>query len=186
MPNPPSRFLSLEKIRNHGPTPLFYPPARPKPRELTDDMKKTLQAFSLVLGLLATGSINSLAEEDKGEKRPPRAERGEGERRGPPRGGSRQIPKEILEKFDKNGDGKLDEDERKAAMAARKAEFIKKYDKDGDGELSEEERKEAMKGRRGRGRRPQGDRPQGDRPQGGRPEGRRPGGKKPGGKKPDA
>ena len=130
-------------------------------------MKKTLQAFSLVLGLLATGSINSLAEEDKGEKKPPRAERGErgeGQRQRPSRGGARQIPKEILEKFDKNGDGKLDEDERKAAMAARKAEFIKKYDKDGDGELSEEERKEAMKGRRGRGRRPEGGRPEGGRP----------------------
>ena len=177
---PPSPLLHLEKIRNHGLTPLFYPPARPKPRELTDDMKKTLQAFSLVLGLLATGSINSLAEEDKGKKKP-RAERGErpeGERRGPPRGGARQIPKEILEKFDKNGDGKLDEDERKEAQRARRAEFLKKYDKDGDGELSEEERKEAMKGRRGRGR------PQGDRPEGGRPEGKKPGGKKPGGKKP--
>ena len=142
-------------------------------------MKKTLQAFTVVLGLLATGSTTSLAEEDKGKKKP-RAERGErpeGERRGPPRGGARQVPKEILEKFDKNGDGKLDEDERKEAQRARRAEFLEKYDKDGDGELSEEERKAAMKDRGGRGGRPQGGRPEG---------GRKPGGKKPGGKKPDA
>ena len=86
-------------------------------------------------------------------------------------------------------DGKLDEEERKEAMSARRAEFIKKYDKDGDGELNEEERKEAMKARRGgrpQGRRPEGGRPGGGRPEGGRPGGRRPGGEKPGDKKPDA
>ena len=79
--------------------------------------------------------------------------------------------KKWIEKFDKNGDGKLDEAERKAAGAARKAEFLKKFDKDGDGKISAEERKaiaEAMKERR--------DRPEGRKP---RPEGRKPGARKP-------
>jgi hypothetical protein len=95
--------------------------------------------------------------------------------------------KQWIEKFDKNGDGKLDEAERKAAGAARKAEFLKKFDKDGDGKISAEERKaiaEAMKNRRGRkpeGRkpRPEGRKPEGRKP---RPEGRKPG-KKPAKKK---
>ena len=60
--------------------------------------------------------------------------------------------KQWIEKFDKNGDGKLDEAERKAAMAARKADFLKRFDKDGDGKIGPEEKKaaaEAMKRRRG-------------------------------------
>ncbi|WP_298859535.1 EF-hand domain-containing protein [uncultured Gimesia sp.] len=63
---------------------------------------------------------------------------------------------EMLKKFDKNGDGKLDETERKAAFAARgksgqkgprmsKEEMIKKFDKDGDGKLGETERAAARK-----------------------------------------
>ncbi len=59
----------------------------------------------------------------------------------------------ILKKFDKDGDGKLNQEERKAAMAARKKgkprgikpgkreDLIKKYDADGDGKLSKEERR---------------------------------------------
>jgi len=153
-------------------------------------MKKTLQAYTVILAFSATGSMTSVAVEETDEKKPPRVERSErgerdqGERRGQRRGGPRQVPKEMLEKFDKDGDGKLDEEERKEAMSARRAEFIKKYDKDGDGELNEEERKEAMKARRGG--RTQGRRPEGGRPEGGRPGGRRPGGEKPGDKKPDA
>lgn len=65
---------------------------------------------------------------------------------GKPERGERKVPPAILEKFDANKDGKLDEAERKAArmageeaMKARKAEMLKKFDKDGDGKLSEEE-----------------------------------------------
>lgn len=68
----------------------------------------------------------------------------------------------ILKKFDKDGDGKLSKEERKAMQEewlkdhpeaakrmeemkarqeARKAEILKKYDKDGDGKLSDEEKK---------------------------------------------
>ena len=81
--------------------------------------------------------------------------------------------KQLIEKFDKDGDGKLNAEERKAAGAARKAEFLKKFDKDGDGKIGPEERKaiaEEFKGRRGH--RPEGRKP---RPEGRKPEGRKPG-----------
>jgi hypothetical protein len=52
----------------------------------------------------------------------------------------------MTEKFDKDGDGKLSEEEKAAAkaahkekMAERKAKFMEKFDKDGDGDVSEEE-----------------------------------------------
>ena len=69
------------------------------------------------------------------------------------RGGNRPVPQEMLKKFDKDGDGKLNEDERKAAGQARKAEMLKRFDKDGDGKLSEEEREALPKrGPRGEGK----------------------------------
>ena len=52
------------------------------------------------------------------------------------------------EKYDKNGDGKLDESEREAMKEvlakdreARRKEFIAKYDKNKDGKLDEDELK---------------------------------------------
>jgi Ca2+-binding EF-hand superfamily protein len=55
---------------------------------------------------------------------------------------------EMLKKYDKNGDGQLDETE-KAAMREemrkkREEERLKKYDKNGDGKLDDAE-KEAMR-----------------------------------------
>lgn len=62
--------------------------------------------------------------------------------------GARSIPPEVFKQYDKDGDGKLSEDERKAMRAdmqgkakARRTEMLKKYDADGDGKLSEDERK---------------------------------------------
>ena len=98
------------------------------------------------------------------------------------KGHSHSGIKELIEKFDKDGDGKLNAEERKAASEARKAGFIKRFDKDGDGKLSAEERKAvaaAMRDRRGR--RPEGRRP---RPEGDKPEGRKPHSRKPEGRKP--
>ena len=79
----------------------------------------------------------------------------------------------MLKKFDKDGDGKLSEEERSAARAEmqkrreadgqkgsrgeRRAEMLKKFDKDGDGKLSEEERsamRAAMKGQQGKNAKP--------------------------------
>lgn len=50
------------------------------------------------------------------------------------------IP-EWAKPYDKNGDGVLDAEERRAAMQARRDEMMKKYDKNGDGKLDDEERK---------------------------------------------
>jgi hypothetical protein len=90
---------------------------------------KTLIIIGATIGLIGSAS----AEEGK-KKRPPF-----------------KVPPEVIAKFDKDGDGKLNEEERKAAkaaheeiMKARKEEMLKKFDKDGDGELNDEE-KAAMK-----------------------------------------
>ena len=47
---------------------------------------------------------------------------------------------EIFKKYDKNGDGKLDDEERAALRKDREAEMLKKYDKNGDGKLDDGER----------------------------------------------
>ena len=49
-----------------------------------------------------------------------------------------------LKKYDKDGNGKLSKKEKAAAEKAKK-EFMAKYDKDGDGELSKAERKAMRK-----------------------------------------
>lgn len=69
------------------------------------------------------------------------------ERKGPPGG----PPAEIIAKFDKDGDGKLNDEEAKAAreaMQAKRKEAEAKFDKDGDGTLNEEERKAMMEERK--------------------------------------
>jgi len=126
-----------------------------------------LKLFTVIAVLAGLAMASGNPEEGKGKKHRGHA-----------------VIKQLIEKFDKDGDGKLDEEERKAAGAARKAEFLKKFDKDGDGKIGPEERKaiaEEFKGRRGH--RPEGRRP---RPEGGKPEGRkpRPEGRKPEGRKP--
>ena len=62
------------------------------------------------------------------------------------RGGNRQLPAEIVKEFDKDGDGKLNDEEAKAARAAQQAKreeaqkkMLEKYDADKDGKLSQEE-----------------------------------------------
>jgi Ca2+-binding EF-hand superfamily protein len=68
-----------------------------------------------------------------------------------PDGPKREVPAEMLEKFDADKDGKLSDDETKAMheamkarMEERKAKMLEKYDADKSGELSDTE-KEAMK-----------------------------------------
>jgi len=62
----------------------------------------------------------------------------------------------MIKRFDKNGDGKLDDEEKAEAQKALKArkgeakpskltEAMKKFDADGDGKLSDEEKAEAKK-----------------------------------------
>ena len=59
----------------------------------------------------------------------------------------KKTPAKMVEKFDKDGDGKLNDEERAEAKASegkmkvgkKRAEMIAKFDKDGDGELNKEE-----------------------------------------------
>ena len=53
------------------------------------------------------------------------------------KGGKRQA--ELLEKFDKNGDGELDAEEKDAVKADKKQKLIEQFDEDKDGQLNEEE-----------------------------------------------
>lgn len=91
---------------------------------------------------------------------------------------------EFMAKYDVNKDGKIDEQERAAIKAARKAEFekkmLEKFDTNKDGKLDEQE-KEAMRAELAK-HRPQGARPHGPRPEGARPEGK-PNGPRHGGRK---
>ena len=70
---------------------------------------------------------------------------------GPPARADAAVDQKLLKRFDANGDGRIDDDERRAAFAAirkrQKDEFMAKYDTDGDGELSAQERAEIQKER---------------------------------------
>ena len=49
----------------------------------------------------------------------------------------------LLQQYDKNKNGKLDQDEREALRKDREADRIKRFDKNGDGKLDEQERQAA-------------------------------------------
>lgn len=68
-----------------------------------------------------------------------------GDRRGGPGGefGFGDIEARLAQ-FDKDGDGIISREERRAAMEAMRAEFEKRMDKNGDGVIDENERLDAM------------------------------------------
>jgi Ca2+-binding EF-hand superfamily protein len=113
-------------------------------------MKKTttLVALATLLGSCAFVAAQEASEApaaggDKGgEHREAHGDRGQR--------AERAMSPELLKEFDKDGDGKIGEDERPAmheAMKARgEARMLKEFDKDGDGKLSDTER-EAAKAR---------------------------------------
>lgn len=73
------------------------------------------------------------------------AEEGDKPERKRDRSGMRE---EMLKKFDKDGDGKLNDEEKKAMQEEREKrhkEMLEKYDTDKDGKISKEEREAAMK-----------------------------------------
>ncbi len=102
-----------------------------KPTNTTEIMKTKITTIALALAGIVTASAQ------------------DGPRRGPGGpGGERQVPPAVLKEFDKDGDGKLNEEERQAArtaMEAKREEARKKmlaeFDTDKDGKLSEDERK---------------------------------------------
>lgn len=93
----------------------------------------------MTLGLLLGTCLFATAQ-DAAPQRPERPNRP-----------ARQLPPELIKEYDKDGDGKLSDDERKAMQEAVRAKReaqqkadLAKYDKDGDGKLSAEERKTMM------------------------------------------
>lgn len=103
-------------------------------------------------GQLSDAELEVL-KNDRAAEREKRAAEGGGEEmrggRGGPEGrGERPSREEMIKKFDKDGDGELNEEERaearkymqKHGRKGRGKQMMEKYDTDGDGQLSEEER----------------------------------------------
>jgi len=95
----------------------------------------------IALALAAAGTFAANAQED--DKAGPRGGRG-----------PRQFGPAVIKEFDKDGDGKLNDEERKAAgeaFQAKREEARKKelaeFDKDKDGKLNDEEQKAANEAR---------------------------------------
>lgn len=87
-----------------------------------------------IVSLALIGPVTLFAEEEEGDYSHHSFDKG-----GP--------QKEVIEKFDKDGDGKLSEEEKEAAREEHrkrmKEEMLKRFDKDGDGKLSEKEEEAA-------------------------------------------
>ena len=87
---------------------------------------RTLLAAVVLLGSLTCVQAEKDENRKKGEKHHKRPSKAE-----------------MVEKFDKDGDGKLSESERKTAHEAMEAKhrkhLKKRFDKDGDGELNADE-----------------------------------------------
>ena len=133
---------------------LFAEDAKDKPENRREAMLKRFDK----------DGDGKLSEDEKAELRKARQERS-GDRPERKRGWSRDgdsdrhkaMREKLLKEFDKDGDGELSDEEKKAAReawakrredrnkreAAVHAKFVQKYDTDGDGKLSEQERKSA-------------------------------------------
>jgi len=105
--------------------------------------KTTLLALAALLG---AGTFAMAEDAPTPPAAPEKGGRGAGGGRG-----MREPTPEMIKKYDKDGDGKLSDDEKKAMMEDMKAKreayektLIEKYDADKDGKLSPEERKTAM------------------------------------------
>jgi Ca2+-binding EF-hand superfamily protein len=74
--------------------------------------------------MISVSSVISLAAENQKKPEAPRREN-------------------LLEKYDKNKNGKLDPEEREAVRKDREADRLKRFDKNGDGKLDKEEQEAA-------------------------------------------
>jgi hypothetical protein len=102
-----------------------------KQNELNERMMKTM--LLLTLGLSLSGLLTRAADTPAKPAAP-----------AAPAAPTTPTLPEQYKKYDKNGNGKLDEDERAAMLKDREAEILKKYDKNGNGKLDDDER-EAMR-----------------------------------------
>ena len=116
--------------------------------------RQILAAFVVASFVLTTASVFAAAEGDGKTEKTEKTKRKKKTRKT-----ERKVPAKLLKKFDKDGDGKLNEAERSALVAfrkengaktkARRAELLKKFDKNGDGKLDKTERQAARKAQSG-------------------------------------
>jgi hypothetical protein len=140
----PREYLENTGLAPHRP--LQWRRVHPIETTRQHNMKKLLL---IALTASLAGFVAQAADEDKKPERP----RPEGQR--PDRAAQ-------IKKYDKNNDGKLDDDERAAMRKDREAEMLKRFDKNNDGKLDDEERAAMRKGRQGGEGRP--DAPKKDQP----------------------
>ncbi len=110
---------------------IFWPPATITPTNFDQGnhaMNWKQQVLIVSIGCLFAGTSFAQDETKKSGKR-----------------------QKLLERFDKDGDGKLSPEERALAKQAKKAHILKRFDADGDGKLSPTERDAARKARQNRG-----------------------------------
>ena len=89
-------------------------------------MTRKITAVVVGVAIASAGAAYVVAQDEGGRGHGPRGDRGA-----------------MLERFDADKDGKLDEQEREAAREARKAEMLQRFDTDKDGKLSDAEREAA-------------------------------------------
>lgn len=90
---------------------------------------KTMKTTSIIIITVSLGFLGAASAKP------------EGRAKGSPDG--HKLPAALIARFDKDGDGKLSQQEREAAKAARKntrAKILERFDTDKDGKLSEAER----------------------------------------------
>ncbi len=136
-------------------------------------MKKQIIILALAIG--ASSSLITAQEGKPPVGGPPgggqRPASGEGRPGGPGGSGGQRPPSPIIEALDANKDGVIDADE-----LAKAVESLKKLDKNGDGKLTEDEFRPQRPGSQGGPGAGPGGRGQGPGGQGGGSEGRPPGG----------
>jgi Ca2+-binding EF-hand superfamily protein len=115
--------ITILCVNSSRPGFTYLPDQKPN-HTLFKTMKLSLSLLMTLAGLIAVP--NTHAQEGN---------RGGGDR------GSRRLPEELLKKYDKDSDGKLNDEEMKTFREARAKENLEKYDANKDGKLDEEETK---------------------------------------------
>lgn len=138
--DPTVRSTCRDPVRTSG---FQWPRDRrgPAPRAIHSKENQMIRMMTLAAALMLMAAPSSLAQRGTaGKEGPPRAQK------------QRQLP-ERVKKFDLNGDGRLDEAERKKAAEGRQARRQQRREKAGDGERGPRAKRGGERARNRRGRR---------------------------------